>query len=665
MGTKKFDISWLKNHSPGRLPAKTAQGTERIRRAVTKHGRYCAAEARRSSGSTTVKDVAFAPPGPTNIENSWKSSSESAEKLLVVSILANDHALRLRLLGELARRLWWSALSYALFATLFSMNLRPGIRGMGFVLSGLLALFGFMRTLFARRVIAGRDVQNDGSSLIKAAAILSLTFGAFVAFAIWNVRGQVIPECLLVIGVAGLSSTSASIFAPLPGLNRFNVCAQVLPVYVWSIYAFPRFGWLLEAFMVVHVVAIAQTIRMNGAHIRQVFLAQLALETQSEDLRQARDAAEKAASTKMRFLANMSHEIRTPLNGILGLAEGLNQSALTDEQRSVFDDIVRSGQHLLSIVNDILDMAKVAAGKLSVEQVPFDLSALLRDIASPVAALAEARQLRFLLRIPTELPRLVLGDPLRVRQVASNLLSNAVKFTPAGEVCLTVQLSRPGWIRFDVHDTGIGLSPEQQESLFQEFHQVDSSPTRKFGGSGLGLAISQRLAELMGGRLWVESDLGEGSTFFFDLPLPTTDIMVSSTHAEMPAVSALPPGLRVLVAEDNRVNQRVMVLMLTQAGANVEVAENGRIAVERHQAAPYDVILMDCQMPELDGYEATGRIRSLPGNASLVPIIGVTANAFAEDRENCVRAGMNDYVAKPVTRANLIAAISPLLSPRA
>jgi CheY-like chemotaxis protein len=245
--------------------------------------------------------------------------------------------------------------------------------------------------------------------------------------------------------------------------------------------------------------------------------------------------------------------------------------------------------------------------------------------------------------------------------VVSNLLGNAVKFTASGEVRLAVELTRPGWIRFDVSDTGIGLSADQQEDLFQEFHQVDASSTRKFGGSGLGLAISHRLAGLMGGRLWVESRLGEGSTFFCELPLAAVEATGRGAEAEHSAVPALPPGLRVLVAEDNAINQKVIVMVLSHAGANVEIAENGRVAVERHQTAPYDMILMDCQMPELDGYAATARIRALPGNASLVPIIGVTANAFAEDRERCMRAGMNGYVAKPIHPAALISAMTGLI----
>jgi signal transduction histidine kinase/CheY-like chemotaxis protein len=567
-------------------------------------------------------------------------------------------ALRSRLLRDLAQRLLWSGLVYALFAGLFSLSLGASFRGIALFSSGALAVLGGMRTFYARRVIDGAEVEPDGTRLIQVTRMQSLAFGVFVAWAIWNVWGLVIPECLLVVGVAGLSSFGASLMAPFPGLARLNTCAQVLPVYVWSWYALPRYGWLLESLVIIHAVAIVQLIRMNSAHIRRMFLAQLTLEEQSEDLRQARDAAQKADSAKLSFLANMSHEIRTPLNGIMGLVEVLNSCALEREQHELLADIGRSGDHLLSILNDILDMAKVTSGKLSLEDVPFDLPRLIRDTASPAAALAEARQLRFRLQLPPDLPRQVKGDPVRTRQVLSNLLSNAVKFTPSGEVGLAVKMPRTGFIRFDVSDTGIGLSPEQQQSLFQEFHQVDSSTTRKFGGTGLGLAISQRLVELMGGRLWVESGLGDGSTFTFELPLAPAEIRAGSAHTRPPLVSELSPGLRVLVAEDNLINQKVTCAMVSRAGADVDIAENGRIAVDLHRACPYDVILMDCQMPELDGYEATALIRSLPGSASRVRIIVVTANAFAEDRDRCLRAGMDDYVAKPLNRQSLLAAMS-------
>src|ERR1035438_2175929 len=372
-------------------------------------------------------------------------STDLADKGYRVPSDEDSPALRLRLLREFAQRVRWSALTLALFATLFSVNLRPGVRVVALSMSGLLAALGTLRTLLASRVIAGQDAERDGRRLIWVAGSLSLAFGVFVAYGFWQVRGQVVPESLMVLSVAGVSSISASMFAPFPRLNRLNAFSQLVPVYVWSVYAMPRYGWLLLALVAIHAGAIAQSIRANGRYIRQMFIAQLTLEVQSEDLRQARDAADKAASAKMRFLANMSHEIRTPLNGIIGLAEVLNHLSLTEEQHVVLDDIGRSGQHLLSIVNDILDMAKVTSGKLSLEQVPFDLHRLIRDLSSPAAALADARQLRFCVELPPDLPRLVEGDSLRIRQVVSNLLGNAVKFTPSGEVRLAVQVPRPGW----------------------------------------------------------------------------------------------------------------------------------------------------------------------------------------------------------------------------
>ena len=266
--------------------------------------------------------------------------------------------------------------------------------------------------------------------------------------------------------------------------------------------------------------------------------------------------------------------------------------------------------------------------------------------AVPTRAMALAKSVHFRAE-SANLPARVLGDPVRLRQVILNLLSNAVKFTEAGEVRLQVGVARPGSIRVDVSDTGIGLSPEQAGEIFQEFHQVDSSTTRRFGGTGLGLAISYRLVELMGGRLMVESELGRGSHFHFEIPAPAAEAAAAQSK---PAEFSLPRGLRVLVAEDNPINLLVTERILAKAGARVDTAENGRIAVERHRSGLYDIILMDCQMPELDGYEATELIRGLDGPGARTPILGVTANAFSEDRERCLRAGMNAYISKPFSR---------------
>ncbi len=568
--------------------------------------------------------------------------------------------LRRLLLRELGKRLAWSSLAYALIAALSSLKLEYPARELGLCMAGMLFIVGVARTLYSRRLIGQLDIDNNGKKLIQVTATQSLLFCLFVSFAVFHVWGRVIPECLLIVAVTGISSASATLFAPIPNLDRLCVSLQVLPAYVWAMFAIPRYGWLLPCLILIHAVAMAKLISMNSEHIREMFVAQLTLEAQSEDLRLARDAAEEAGSAKMRFLANMSHEIRTPLNGILGLVQVLRNLPVSAEQRELLEDIALSGQHLTSIVNDVLDMAKVSSGKLLPEEVEFNLHGLIHELESPAAALAEVRRLRFAVELPPDLPRRVKGDPLRTRQVVSNLLSNAVKFTPAGEVRLTVTLPQAGWVRFEVSDTGIGLSEEQMASLFKEFHQVDSSTTRKFGGSGLGLAISRRLAELMGGRLWVDSHLGNGSRFYFELPL-----MAASAERETQPALTPPPclraGLRVLVVEDNHINQKVMLKLISQAGARVELAENGQVAIDLHQADPYDVILMDCQMPVLDGYAATSLIRALPGKPSQVPIIGVTANAFAEDRERCLHAGMNGYVAKPLSRDALLAALSQAL----
>jgi signal transduction histidine kinase/CheY-like chemotaxis protein len=559
-----------------------------------------------------------------------------------VSESGNNPELRHRLLRELAQRLCWGGLAYGLFAVLYSLQLTGAGRVIALSLSGLLLALGTCRTVYSRRVMAGVDVERDGRRLMWVAAALSLAFCAFSGSALWLVWGVAKAECLMAIGVAGLSSVSASLFAPFPWLNRLQASAQLLPVYIWVGLSMPRYGWLLVAFVGIHGVAMAQLIRMHGAHTREVFETQFALQ--------------QAGTARMRFLANMSHEIRTPLNGVIGLADVLENSDLTPGQRELVGDLGSSGRHLLSIVNDILDMAKVASGKLEVERVTFNLARLLHEVAAPAAALAEARGLRFVKSLSPELSGMVSGDPLRIRQVLSNLLSNAVKFTAEGEVRLGITSPGPGRICFSVADTGIGMTVEQQEQLFQEFHQVDSSTTRRFGGTGLGLAISYRLASLMGGRVWVCSRLGTGSTFFFDLPLPP----VGEAAAESPPGRRpeLPEGMRVLVAEDNPVNQKVIVELMRRAGAVVEVAGNGREAVDLHRTRLFELILMDCQMPEMDGYAATEAIRQIPGAAGAVPVIGVTANAFQEDRERCLRAGMNGYVAKPLSRDALLRAIA-------
>ncbi|OAI26486.1 PAS domain S-box protein [Methylomonas koyamae] len=370
---------------------------------------------------------------------------------------------------------------------------------------------------------------------------------------------------------------------------------------------------------------------------------------------EARRAAEQLARMKSEFLANMSHEIRTPLNGVLGLAQiGYRDSVGRSETQQIFSRILDSGKLLLTIINDILDLSKIEAGKLEIESVPLDPGYLVDELLQNFAAASAAKGLKLYAR-KDELPKACLGDPVRVSQILINLVSNAVKFTESGEICLAAGREH-GELVFSVRDTGIGIAAQDQARLFEAFEQADSATTRKFGGTGLGLAISRRLANLMGGTLSVASALGRGSTFTLRLPLPESD--QTASPAELPRTSGdrRLRGLRILVAEDNPINQMVLEDFLRQEGAEVHMVGNGLLAVEAVEQAPqgFDLVLMDVQMPELDGYEATRRIKRI---APALPVVGQTAHALKEEHMRCLAAGMAATLIKPLDIEMLVAAV--------